>query len=112
MALARTEHRMDKLCIKDMIDFFINKLPSLVEVSQAQAETRESAAKGLARLCGDLSCAKDVVQKLHDMGSSLTLADFGDAFMHGTRQAIDTNRSVLEAIRRCFLEIQKKKNQP
>lgn len=98
---------MDKLCIKDMIDFFINKLPSLVEVSQAQAETRESAAKGLARLCGDLSCAKDVVQKLHDMGSSLTLADFGDAFMHGTRQAIDTNRSVLEAIRRCLLEIQK-----
>ncbi len=114
---------MDKLCIKDMIDFFVNKLPSLSDVSHTQNEHREAAAKGLARLCCNVSCARDVVQKLHDMGTSITLADFGDSYMHGTcrpsfsvffviylsgtKGAVETNRSVLEAIRKCLMEVQK-----
>jgi hypothetical protein len=41
------------------------------------------------------------------MGSSLQLANFGDAYSQRSPQAMETNQYVLEAIKKCLLEIER-----
>lgn len=98
---------MDKRCIKDAIEFFFTKLPSLIEMTQTHHGQLESAVKGLVRLCSDAVSAKAVILNLLEMGSSLQLANFGDTYNQRSRHATETNRHVLEAMKRCLLEIQK-----
>ena len=99
---------MDKLCVKNTIESFFLTLPTLKEEgAQGHDQKRELAVTVLARLCSDMSTAKDVVRSLLDMGSSLQLANFGDTYAQRTKTQIDTERYVLEAIKKCLLEIRR-----
>jgi hypothetical protein len=98
----------DSTCIRLSIEFFFTKLPSLIEASHVHDENRESAARGLAKLCSDQTSAKQVINDLLDMVSGLQAANsFGENFNQRSKHASETSRYVLEAIKRCLVEIQK-----
>jgi len=98
---------MDVICVKDTIDSFFLMLPTLTEMPHGHDQKRELAVTVLARLCSDISTARDVVRSLLEMGSSLQLANFGDTYAQRTKAQVDTERYVLEAIKKCLLEIRR-----
>ena len=81
LAMAQTARReaalptADSTCIRLSIEFFFTKLPSLIETSHVHDENRESAARGLAKLCSDQTSAKQVINDLLDMVSGLQAAN-------------------------------------